>query len=69
MLTAYRFDGAIWCATGCYAGKIDDFAEACRKTHGDSDHGRAYANAVAFFRAQFGAPANPAKKRARKAAK
>ena len=36
--------------TGCFSGSLEEFERAVEKTHGDSEHGRAYAAAIALIR-------------------
>jgi uncharacterized protein YjbI with pentapeptide repeats len=55
MLTVTKDDaGMLTVMTGCYRGTLDEFVAAVAKTHGDNDHGRAYAAAVSLIRATIG---------------
>ena len=43
-------DGAVRVMTGCFAGTLDEFESAAARTHGDNEHGKAYAAAAALIR-------------------
>ena len=47
-------DGTVCLMTGCFSGTLAEFEAAVAKRHGDNEHGRAYAAAVAMIRARFG---------------
>ena len=53
MLYAYRTDKGLMLRAGCFFGTADEFAEAVRKTHGDSTHAADYMAALAFVRDWF----------------
>jgi hypothetical protein len=36
---------------GCWWGDLDTFAARVRETHGDNEHGRAYAAAIEYIKA------------------
>ena len=50
-LVSYITDAGIKVRAGCFFGSIEEFEAACAKTHGDNDHGKEYAAAVAMIRA------------------
>jgi len=51
MLTGYRGnDGSLRLATGCFLGTPEEFEAAVAKTHGDTEHGRRYRDALAYIR-------------------
>ena len=50
-LVSYITDAGVRVKAGCFSGSLDEFRAACAKTHGDSDHGREYAAAVAMIEA------------------
>ena len=50
-LASYITDAGIKVRAGCFFGSIEEFEAACAKTHGDNDHGKEYAAAVAMIRA------------------
>ncbi len=50
-LVSYITDAGIKVRAGCFFGSIEEFEAACARTHGDNDHGKEYAAAVAMIRA------------------
>ncbi len=53
--------GELYAQTGCFWGSMSEFEAAVKKTHGDNEHGRAYAAAIRAARAMW-----PAKAKRRK---
>ncbi|MGC2853925.1 pentapeptide repeat-containing protein [Novispirillum sp. DQ9] len=52
-LLAYRTDAGIKIKAGCFFGDLAAFERAVSETHGDSQHGRDYAAAIAMIRAMW----------------
>ena len=57
-------DGTIHATTGCFYGTLAEFEATVKATHGDNEHARNYALAIAMVRVMW-----PEKKKARKRSK
>lgn len=53
-LTVLNTSAGLNVHVGCFSGTLDEFAEAVKKTHGDTKHGRDYRLAIELIRSKFG---------------
>jgi hypothetical protein len=48
-LVVYLTNAGIYITAGCWHGTRDEFSERVRETHGENEHGREYASALALI--------------------
>lgn len=59
-LSAWLADAGVMVTAGCFHGTLDEFRAAVEATHGNNEHGREYAAAIAMIEAHAAVWAEPA---------
>ncbi len=59
-LSAWLADAGVLVTAGCFHGTLDEFRAAVEATHGNNEHGREYAAAIALIEAHAAVWAEPA---------